>query len=54
VKIEAEVDAKVPPELWTNFSHLVITQAAGLSRGKNPECGRCPLTARCNFFRKKA
>lgn len=55
VKIEAEVNAKLPPELWTNFSHLVITHGRRVCHaGNRPECDRCPLTGRCNYFKKKA
>ena len=54
VKIEAEVNAKVPPERWTNFSHLLITHGRRVCHaGNHPECGRCPLTARCKFFRER-
>ena len=55
VKIEAEVNAKVPPEFWTNFSHLVITHGRRVCHaGNHPECDRCPLTGCCNYFKGKA
>lgn len=55
VKIEAEVNVKLPPELWTNFSHLVITHGRRVCHaGNRPECDRCPLTGRCNYFKGKA
>ncbi len=53
-KIEAEVNAKTPPALWTNFSHLIITHGRRVCHaGKKPECGNCPLTDRCKFFKEK-
>lgn len=53
VKLEAEVNAKTPPKLWTNFSHLIITHGRRVCHaGKNPMCDRCPLTGVCNHFKK--
>ena len=53
VKIEAEVNAGTPPELWTNFSHLIIVHGRRVCHaGNRPECDRCPLTDRCRYFRE--
>jgi len=53
VKIEAEVNKGLPPECWTNFSHLLITHGRRVCHaGNNPECGGCPLTKICKFFRE--
>ncbi|MBS1369347.1 MAG: endonuclease III [Lentisphaeria bacterium] len=54
VRIEAEVNAKTPPELWTNFSHLIIVHGRRVCHaGSRPECGKCPLTDRCKYFRSR-
>lgn len=54
VRIEAEVNAKTPPELWTNFSHLIIVHGRRVCHaGAHPECDKCPLTGRCNHFRSR-
>ena len=46
-KIEAIVNKAVPPERWTNFSHLLIFHGRAVCHARNPECDRCPLTALC-------
>ncbi|WP_294482734.1 endonuclease III [uncultured Victivallis sp.] len=52
VRIEAEVNAKTPPELWTNFSHLIIVHGRRVCHaGAHPECEKCPLSDRCRHFR---
>ncbi len=52
VRIEAEVNAKTPPELWTNFSHLIIVHGRRVCHaGTHPECEKCPLSDRCRHFR---
>ncbi len=54
VRIEAEVNAKTPPELWTNFSHLIIVHGRRVCHaGARPECDKCPLTDRCKHFRSR-
>lgn len=54
VKIEAEVNAKTPPELWTNFSHIIIQHGRQVCHaGNKPECDRCNLTGRCRYFKEK-
>ncbi len=52
VKIEAVVDAAVPPERWTNFSHLLIFHGRAVCHARNPECARCVLRSLCAFGKK--
>ncbi|MBQ9502526.1 MAG: endonuclease III [Lentisphaeria bacterium] len=46
-KIEAVVNALVPPELWTNFSHLLITHGRRVCHAGRPECAKCVLNDLC-------
>lgn len=46
-KIEAVVNAAVPPELWTNFSHLLIQHGRQICHAGKPECGKCILNTLC-------
>ena len=48
-KIEAEVCRAVPPELWCNFSHLLITHGRQVCPARKPDCDNCPLNTVCKF-----
>lgn len=53
VKIEAEVNASMPPERWTNFSHLIIVHGRRVCHaGNKPACDHCPLTGVCAYFKE--
>lgn len=45
--IEAAQNAAVPPEYWTNFSHLLIQHGRRVCHAARPECGRCTLAGFC-------
>ena len=45
--IEVDVDRATPPELWTNFSHLLIRHGREVCSSRSPKCGRCVLAACC-------
>ena len=45
--IEADVDRATPPELWTNFSHLLIRHGREVCSSRKPACGRCVLSQVC-------
>ena len=49
VKIEAVVDAAVPPERWTNFSHLLIFHGRAVCHARKPECAHCVLRPLCAY-----
>ena len=51
-KIEALVNKAVPPERWTNFSHLLIFHGRSVCHARTPECEKCPLTALCLFNKR--
>lgn len=46
-KIELEVTARLAPERWTNFSHLLITLGRNICHARAPECEHCFLAERC-------
>ena len=48
-KIEAFVNEHLPPEYWTNFSHLLIVHGRQYCKAQNPNCLQCPLTALCKY-----
>ena len=51
-KIEAVVNAAIPPEQWCNFSHLLITHGRRVCHARNPACGDCVLGDLCPSRRK--
>jgi endonuclease-3 len=46
-KIEAEVNAQIAPEYWTNFSHLLITLGRKVCSARSPRCQECVLKNLC-------
>jgi len=46
-KIEEIVNRNTPPELWTNFSHLIIQHGRKVCHSRSPECGICVLNDIC-------
>lgn len=45
--IEKEVCSVTSPELWTNFSHLIIQHGRRVCSAANPKCGDCVLAGVC-------
>jgi endonuclease-3 len=52
-KIEADVNAHVQPELWCNFSHLLITHGRKVCSARNPQCAGCTLKNICQYGEKR-
>ena len=50
--IEKAVCAKVPPELWCNYSHLLITHGRKICPARSPQCEKCPLNPICKYALK--
>ncbi len=50
--IERENNRKVPPELWTNFSHLLIRHGREVCHARKPECDECMLSDLCKFHNR--
>jgi endonuclease-3 len=53
-KIERIVNAEVPPERWTNFSHLLIRHGRDVCHAARPDCAACLLRSICRYAEKKA
>ena len=53
VKIEAEINDLLPAELWTNFSHLLITHGRQVCHARSPECEKCMLRSLCPSAKKE-
>ena len=51
--IEKQVTAQVKPELWCNFSHLLITHGRKICPARKPDCPQCPLNQICKFSGEK-
>jgi endonuclease-3 len=47
VKIEVDLNALVPQEERTYFSHLIQDHGRALCKAKKPECGVCPVAELC-------
>ncbi len=50
-KIEFELRALVPEKDWTDWSHCMVFHGRYCCVARGPECGRCPLTDLCPFFK---
>ena len=46
-KIESVVNSQISPELWTNFSHLIIQHGRKVCHAGKPECTGCVLNDIC-------
>lgn len=47
--IEKQITGKIAPELWCNFSHLLITHGRNVCPARNPHCEKCPLKSICKY-----
>ena len=47
VKIEQDLMKVVPRDSWTMWSHLLIWHGRRRCYARNPDCGRCELSALC-------
>jgi endonuclease-3 len=47
VKVEADLMALLPRDLWTEISHLLIFHGRRICQARRPDCPRCPLAALC-------
>ena len=49
-KIELDIRKVVPENLWTDFSLLMTLHGRYLCKAKKPECERCLIRERCDYF----
>ena len=52
-KIEVTVNRAVAPELWTNFSHLIIQHGRKVCHARTPACEICVLSNICKKRKMK-
>ena len=52
VKIEALITKDLPPELWTNFSHLLIFHGRKRCPARKPDCQNCEIRIYCETGKK--
>ena len=46
-KIERELNALLPPEAWTPFSHRLIIHGRRICHARKPACARCVVSSLC-------
>ncbi|UWG95795.1 endonuclease III [Dehalobacter sp. DCM] len=49
LKIEKELNALIPEELWIDTHHRLIFLGRRICHARNPKCGICPLHTDCSF-----
>ena len=47
VKVEAEISALIPRQVWTIMSHRVIWHGRRMCHARRPACGVCPIARLC-------
>lgn len=53
-RIEADLCAALPPELWNEFSHLLISHGRRRCPARRPDCPDCEIKSLCKFGRGRA
>jgi len=53
-KIEQAVISELPPELWTEFSHLLIAHGRARCPARRPDCARCEIVELCAYGAERA
>lgn len=48
-KIEAQACAVLPPELWGQFSHLLIAHGRARCMARRPDCPNCEISDLCRY-----
>lgn len=51
-KIEQDLMRQIPRDLWISFSHQLIWHGRRVCAARKPLCGKCNLTAVCDYFRQ--
>ena len=51
-KIEDMVCKRLPPEIWSNFSHLLITHGRRVCIARRPQCQDCVIKDLCSGAKK--
>ena len=51
-EVEAKLEKKFPKELHIKMHHRIIWFGRRICHAQKPECGRCPFTYTCLYFKK--
>lgn len=51
-EVEAKLEKKFPKELHIKMHHRIIWFGRRICHAQKPECGRCPFTDACLYFKK--
>lgn len=51
-RVERDLCSIIPAEKWRDTHLLFIRHGRALCRSRNPECGACPLTGLCLYYRE--
>ena len=51
-EVEAKLEKKFPKELHIKMHHRIIWFGRRICHAQKPECGRCPFTDTCLYFKK--
>lgn len=52
-KIEDMICKRIAPELWCNFSHLLITHGRRVCIARRPQCSQCVINDLCHYGKKR-
>lgn len=50
-KIEAEVNALISEEYWTNLSHMLILHGREICSARKPDCKNCLIRRICKYYK---
>ncbi len=53
LKVEAGLQKAIPKEDWSKAHHWLIWHGRKICHSQKPACGECPLSALCDFYKKK-
>ena len=52
-KIEDMICKRIDPELWCNFSHLLITHGRRVCIARRPQCSQCVINDLCHYGKNR-
>ena len=53
LKVETGLQKAIPKEDWSKAHHWLIWHGRKICHSQKPACGECPLSALCDFYKKK-
>ena len=52
-KVEAGLNRAIPKEDWSKAHHWLIYHGRQICHSQKPDCGACPLSHLCDYYKKK-